>query len=152
MEISVSTLINAPKEVVWGHITDIVNCSEMISGIIDLKVLDKPSAGHVGLKWEETREMFGKEAKETMWITESVENDFYKTRAENHGAIYITKMSVQTVDDQTKLTMAFSGTAQKLFVKLITKLMGLMMKGSMKKLLERDLADIKDHIESRNNI
>lgn len=42
----------------------------MVSGIISLNILHQPEDGLVGLKWEETRKMFGKEASETMWITD----------------------------------------------------------------------------------
>ena len=56
------------KENVWKAITDIENSGGMISSILDIHILHKPPDDLVGLKWEETRKMFGKEAMETMWI------------------------------------------------------------------------------------
>jgi len=44
-----------------------------------IEVLEKPDAGFVGFKWKETRKMFGKEATEIMWITDSVENEYFST-------------------------------------------------------------------------
>ena len=82
MNVTVNIEINKPKESIWRVITDIEHAQSMISGIQRINILNKPSSGLVGLKWEETRAMFGKEATETMWITESEENSYYQTRAE----------------------------------------------------------------------
>lgn len=151
MEISVSVEINASKQSVWHAITDLSHCDKMISGIIDLTIIEQPEEGLVGLKWKETREMFGKEAEETMWITESVEQDYYLTQAENHGAIYVTKMQVASVEgDKTVLTMTFSGTANSWFMKMMSALMSVFMKKSMSKMLAKDLEDIKVFVEQGN--
>lgn len=147
MKIAVDIEIERPKEVVWSAITDIKNFSQMISGIIKLKILNKPKNGVVGLKWEETRRMFGKEASETMWITDAVENDYYCTRAESHGSVYITKMTINESDKSTLLTMTFAAEAQTLLVRIISACMALFVKGSMTKLLRKDLDDIKLFLE-----
>ncbi len=55
MEISVNVEIGSPKNKVWRAITDIKNCEKMISGIINLTVLQQPTESLVGLKWTETR-------------------------------------------------------------------------------------------------
>ena len=65
--------------------------------------------GLVGLKWTETRLMFGKQATETMWITDAEENDYYQTRAESHGSIYISRLEIKDSGDGTELTMSFEG-------------------------------------------
>ena len=62
MNLSVSEHINAPRERIWNVITDFDTWSDTISGIIAVEVIDKPESGVVGLKWRETRMMFGKEA------------------------------------------------------------------------------------------
>ena len=147
MKISVDIEIDSPKNKVWTAITEINNWSDMISGIIDLKVLHQPEKGIVGLKWTETRKIFGKESSETMWITDCKYEEYYCTRAENHGAIYSTKMSVSEGDSNTLLTMAFSGTSESTFVKLISSIMSLFYKRSMVKMLQNDLADIKRFVE-----
>ena len=150
MQINVSTEINCAKEQVWQAITDIDNCENMINAIIDLTVLERPETGLVGLKWTETREIFGKEASETMWITEAVEGQYYCTRAENCGAVYLTKMAVTETDGTTRLSMSFSGQSMTFIGKLISGLMGLLMKKSLIKMLEKDLQDIKQHLENKN--
>lgn len=148
MKISVDTEINAPKQDVWAVISNIENAPNVISGIISLEVLHKPEAGLIGLKWKETRKMFGKEAEETMWITDCSNGEYYATRAENHGAIYKSMMSVEAVGDKTKLTMSFEGESESFFVKIISKVMGFFMKKSMIKMLDADLADIKRFAET----
>jgi len=147
MNITVSVEINSPKNRVWHAITDFENCIHMISGIIDLKIIHKPEKGLIGLKWTETRKMFGKESTETMWITDYIEEEYYCTRAENCGAIYITKISLAEVEDKTLLTMSFSGTSDSIFIKIISSFMNLFFKKSMIKMLEKDLNEIKAFVE-----
>lgn len=147
MKITVSTEINADIKAVWQAITNIEESAEMISGIKAVEILEKPEGTIEGLKWKETREMFGKEAIETMQITQAKEYEFYDTHAENCGTIYSGKLSVAAKPDGTELTMEFSGEAQTLFGKLMSTLMGWMFKGSMVKMLKQDLVDIKTYVE-----
>ena len=147
MKISVDVEIDSPKSKVWAAITDINNCANMMSGIIDLKVLHQPEEGVIGLKWTETRKMFGKESSETMWITDCKTGEYYDTRAENCGAIYSTKISVSEIGSKTILTMSFSGTSDSIFIKLISSIMSLFMKKSMVKMLQQDLDEIKAFVE-----
>lgn len=45
--------------------------------------------------------------------------------------------------------MSFTSEAQTFFVKILSPLMGMMMKGSMKKLMRQDLEDIKKYVETK---
>lgn len=132
---------------VWAAITNIEHCQDMISNIIALKILYRPEQGLVGLKWQETRMMFGKQATETMWITEAVENAYYCTRAESHGCVYISTLSLRDQGEKTILSMSFKGEAQTILTKMISAMMGLFVTRSMKKILRQDLQDIKRFIE-----
>jgi hypothetical protein len=75
MKFEVNLPINAPKEKVWNIITDWENVADRISGISEIKILEKHEDGLVGFKWWETRTMFGREATEIMWITDVVEHE-----------------------------------------------------------------------------
>ncbi|WP_370980031.1 SRPBCC family protein [Agaribacterium sp. ZY112] len=152
MDIKVETEINSPIKTVWEAITDFEHCADRISGIINTKVLERPQNGLVGLKWEETRQIFGKESTETMWITDTEEYSYYRTRAENCGAIYLSTMSVRQEGALTVLSMSFSGSANSLIMRLISSLMGIFIQGSMKKMMQKDLDDIKAFIESSAQI
>ena len=87
MNITVDIEIDSPKSKVWTAITDTDNWMNMVSGIIDLKILHRPEEGLIGLKWSETRKVFGKESSETMWITDCIPREYYCTRAENGGVL-----------------------------------------------------------------
>ena len=150
MEINVNVEIESPKNKVWAAITDIANCPQMITGIIRLNILHQPENGMVGLKWVETRKIFGKESSETMWVTECKDEEYYSTRAESHGAIYLTKMAVSESGSKTLLNMSFSGRPESKFVKFMSFFMELFIKKSMVKMIQRDLDDIKQYVENRN--
>jgi len=148
MELSVFVNIEKPLEDVWKVITNFKDCPTFIESIIKLEILEEPKDTLIGFKWKETRVMFGKEATETMWITNYEVNKFYQTRAESHGSIYISKLSLEPTEDRTQLTMSFSAKAQTLIAKIMSSLMGFAIKGSMEKALMKDLNDIKSHLES----
>jgi carbon monoxide dehydrogenase subunit G len=149
MNTSVSVTIEKPKEDVWQAITDFKNCQNYIESILSLEILEEPEDTLVGFKWRETREMFGKEATETMWITDVSENEFYQTRAESHGSIYISQMAVEEVDGHSKLTFSFTGEAVSFFAKIMSALMSSMMKKSLDQAMMKDLEDIKAYVESK---
>ena len=149
MKITIDIEIKAPKEKVWKVITDIENSANTISGIDKIEILDKPKDTMVGLKWKETRTIFGKSATETMWITEATENSYYKTRAESNGAIYQTILKLSEKENTTLLTMEFSSEAISLKGKIMGFIFGRMLNKSMKKLIEKDLIDIKTTVENK---
>ncbi len=148
MNVTANVTIDAAKEIVWRTITDIEHCDSVISSIIKVKVLEQPESGLVGLRWQETREMFGKEATETMWITDAVSNQYYATRAESHGSVYQSRLDLQEQGSETVLSMSFSASPQTLGAKILSLLMAPMIKGSLNKEIARDLADIKQYIET----
>lgn len=148
MHISTSIDIHAPKEDVWKVITDMESAPERIEAIQSVEILERPEHGLAGLKWTETRTLFGKQASETMWVTEAETNSFYKTRAESHGAIYLSTISVEENDGVTTLSMQFGGKPVTFGAKLMSGLMGWMFKGATKKALVKDLEDIKKVVES----
>ncbi len=148
MELSVNVDIEKPIKEVWKAITDFKNCTSYIKSIIKLDIIEEPKGTLIGFKWKETRMMFGKEATETMWITDYAKNKFYQTKAESHGSVYVSKLMVEPNNKNTKLTMSFSSEPQTLFVKIFSFCTGFMLKGFMKKELLKDLNDIKFHLEN----
>lgn len=147
METSASLKINATKEQVWAVVTDIDSAKQRIECILDIEVLERPDSGIVGLKWRETREMFGKQATETMWITEAKDNEYYVTEAENSGCLYHSTIRIIELEDGVELAMSFKATPLSLFAKIMSPMM-FMMKGMIKKAFEKDLRDIKNILEN----
>jgi len=150
MIVETQVSIDGPKAAVWNVITDIEHATETISGIESVEVLEKPDDGIVGLKWRETRSLFGKTATEEMWITDAADHEFYRTRAESHGCVYISTMSIAGNSGGNAgctLTMRHQTEPQTFVAKLLAAPMGVVFKGALRKTMLRDLEDIKAAVE-----
>lgn len=144
MKVHTSIDIKAEPSRVWSIVADIDNAKDTISAIDELEVLERPAGSSlVGLKWRETRTMFGKAATEVMWITDAVEESYYETRAESHGSEYVSRIELAPHDGGTRLSMGFEGTPVTFGAKVMWALTGWMAKSAMKKALAADLVDIK---------
>ena len=147
MIVEAQVTINGSKAATWAAITDIENASDTISGIENIEVLEKPANGLVGLKWRETRILFGKPATAEKWITDAAENEFYKTRAEDGGFVFLSTMSISQSSGGITLTSSHDSKPQSIVAKLMSIPMGLLFKGVVKKALLQDLNDIKSAVE-----
>ncbi len=149
MLVEAQVTINGSKAAVWTAITNIENASEIISGIQNIEVLEKPANGLVGLKWRETRMLFGKPATAEKWITDAVENEFYKTRAEDNGFVFLSTMSISESSGGMTLTSSHDSKPQSFVARLMSIPMGLLFKGVAKKAVLQDLNDIKSAVEQK---
>ena len=147
MIVEAQVTINGSKAAIWAAITNIENASETISGIENIEVLEKPANELVGLKWRETRMLFGKPATVEKWITDAAENEFYKTRAEDGGFVFVTTKSISESSRGTTLSESHESKPQGIRAKLMSIPMGLFFKGVIKKALLQDLNDIKAAVE-----
>ncbi len=147
MIVDVQVSIQGSKSAVWAAMTDIENASDFISGIQKIEVLDKPAHGLVGLKWRETRMLFGKPASADKWITHAAENEYYKTRAESDGFIFLSTLSISEGNGGITLVSCHDSQPQTLATRLMSIPMGLFFKGVAKKALRQDLNDIKTAVE-----
>ena len=147
MLVEAQVTINGSKAAVWAAITNIENASEIISGIEKIEVLEKPANGLVGLRWRETRLLFGKPATVEKWITDAAENEYYKTRAEDAGFIFLTTKRISDSGDGMTLAESHESNPQSLAAKLQSIPMRLLFKGVIKKYLLQDLNDIKSAVE-----
>ena len=148
MIVEAQVTINGSKAAIWAAITNIENASETISGIENIEVLEKPANGVVGLKWRETRKLFGKSATVEKWITDAAENEFYKTRAEDGGFVFLSTTSISESSGGITLTSSHDSKPQSIVAKLSTPMMFL-FKGVVKKALLQDLNDIKAAVEQK---
>ena len=137
---------NGSKAAIWAAITNIENASETISGIENIEVLEKPANGLVGLKWRETRTLFGKPATAEKWITDAAENKFYKTRAESDGFVFLTTISISECSGGITLTSSHETKPQGIVARLKSAPMFL-FKGVIRKAIVQDLNDIKAAVE-----
>src|SRR5262245_57089819 len=148
MIVEVQVTINGSKEAIWAAITNIENASETISGIKNIEIVEKPGNGLVGLKWRETRILFGKPATVEKWITDATENEFYKTRAESDGFVFLTTNRMSDSGRGITLTSSHEPSPQGIVAKLRSSPMFL-FKGVVRKAILQDLNDIKAVVEKK---
>jgi hypothetical protein len=148
MLVEAQVTINGSKAAIWAAITNIANASEILSGIENIEVLEKPANGLVGLRWRETRMLFGEPATVEKWITDAAENEFYKTRAESNGMVFVTTIRISESSGGVTLTSAHDSKPQGIVARLKALPMGL-FKGVIKKALLQDLNDIKSAVEKK---
>ena len=152
MLVDVQVTINGSKTAIWDAITNIEHAAQFISGIEKIEILDKPTSGLVGLKWRETRILFGKPATADKWITDAAENEYYSTRAESDGFIFLSTIRIAETSGGTTLTSIHDSQAQTLATKIMAIPMSLFFKGVAKKALMQDLVDIKAAVERERPI
>ncbi len=140
--------INGSRAAIWAAITNIENASQIIGGIENIEVVEKPANGLVGLRWRETRTLFGKPATVEKWITEAVENEFYKTQAEDGGFVFLTTKRIS--ESRAGMTLTESHESKPQGIKAILSVpMLFLFKGVVKKALLKDLNDIKAAVEQK---
>lgn len=144
----VSEHIGATPEAVFALASDFAGAAERISGITKVEMLTQGPVG-IGTRFRETRVMFGKEASETMEVVDFQPGRSYTLRAHNCGCEYRTKVSVGAASGGagSELTFEFAGTPLTTVAKVMSGLMGWMMKGACVKAIRQDLADVKKAAE-----
>jgi len=146
MTVEAQVTINGTKAAVWAAMTNIADAAEIISGIEKIEVVERPATDLVGLRWRETRMLFGKPATVEKWITEAKENEFYKTRAEDSGFVFITTNRLSGNDGSVTLT-GIHETQPQGFAAKLKSLPMVFFKGVIKKAILQDLKDIKASAE-----
>ncbi len=151
MLVEVQVTINGSRAAIWAAITDIENASKTISGIDNIEVLEKPANGLVGLRWRETRMLFGKPATAEKWVTDAAVNEFYKTRAESDGFVFVSTIRISESGGGIALTSSHDSQPQSIVARLLSIPMGILFKGVAKKALLQDLTDIKSAVEQERS-
>ena len=94
---------------------------------------------------------FGKPATVEKWITDAVENESYKTRAEDSGFVFLTTMRISGGGGGVTLASSHETKPQGIVAKLKSMPMFL-FKGMIKKAVLKDLNDIKATVEQKRSI
>lgn len=148
MIVEAKVTINASRAAIWNTITNIEKTAEFMSGIEKIEVVEKPANGIVGLRWRETRMYFGKPATVEIWITDAAENEFYKTRAESDGFVFLSTMSISESSSGITLTTSHDYKPQSIAARL-KPLPMFLFRGKMKKIFLKELNDIKTAVEQK---
>lgn len=147
MKVRVSIPIEAAKEDIWRVMTDFEHENETLHAVNNVEIIENPNNTLNGLKWKETRTMFGKEESEVMSITEFKENSYFKSHAENHGMAYDTTYAIEPEGDHNLLLVNFEAKPQKFTSRLTNMLFGSLMKTTTERSLLDDMKDIKEAVE-----
>jgi len=139
--------VAAPAEKVWAICTDLERTKDVISAITALERTDGGSGFGVGTAWRETRVMFGREATETMEVTEIDEGRSYVVESLSRGVLYRSVMRVEPMDAGCTVAWEFGAEAQSTSAKLMS-VIGKLFERSTKKALMADLDDIAAEAES----
>ena len=142
MKISSTIVINADISTVFNVFTDLSRAADRLSEISSLEILEGPANMAVGTKWKETRTVFGKEATETMWVSELTKDKSYSVDAESNGTKYHSTFTFTSTGNGTRVVWEFEGIPQTFAAKAMG-LLGIIFAGSMKKMLDKDLQDLK---------
>ena len=150
--IDISQQVAAPAAVVWELITDIEHSPHVISGIQSVQRLDQGTTFDVGTRWRETRVMFGRSASEEMTVTAVEPGRSYTTSAQHGGTHYTSELAVESTGaDTCTLSMHFDAEVSGLLNKTLGAVVGKVMEGSTRKLMQQDLADIAEAAEAKGN-
>ena len=147
MLVEAHVTINAPRAAIWRAITDMEHAPDVITGIKKIEIVDTPAHGLAGLKWRETRILFGKPATVEKWITGAAEHQSYETRAESDGFVFVTTMRLSESSGGMVLTSGHDSQPQTLMARLQSIPMALLFKGVIRKAILQDLNDIKAAVE-----
>jgi hypothetical protein len=148
MIVEAQVAIKGSRAAIWKAITNIENAPKLISGIDNIEVVEKPASGLVGLKWRETRTLFGKPTTVEKWITDAAENEFYKTKAESDGFIFLTTKRISEGSGGITLSESHESKPQNI-ARVLSLPMLFLFKGVVRKTLLKDLNDIKAAVEQK---
>lgn len=148
MKIACSEHINAPVEKVFAVAADPHHAADVISAITKMEVLTDGPVG-VGTRFRETRIMFGKEATEEMEFSVFDPPRSYTLVADSHGCHYVSTFRFIPDGAGTRVDFEFTGDAHSFGAKVMSAVMGPLMKGTMRKMLAKDLGELKRYVEAQ---
>ena len=133
--------INAPVERVFAVMIDLERWPETIEEITRIEKLTEGPVRN-GTQFKETRVMFGKEHTETMTFEDLVPNRGYTLAALSCGVAYESIHTLAPDAGGTQLRMELRSRPVTLGAKVMSPIMGLMMKSTMRKMISKDFDEV----------
>jgi carbon monoxide dehydrogenase subunit G len=137
--------IDAAPENVFARATDLSLWEADIGGVNKVEVLTDGPVG-LGTRFRETRTMFGKEATEEMEVTDFQPGRSWTLEAASCGAHYTTQIRFVPTGGGTRLEWEMTSRSVSLAAKMFGWI-GCLFIGSMKKIMAKDLVDLKNACE-----
>lgn len=151
MELDLSRHVAADPDTVWSVLTDIPEAHRTLSGVVAVEILTT-GPYEPGLRWRETRKMFGMKATEEMMVMAAEPPHSTTIVAENGGTKYTTVFTI-TPDAEGGSTLRMRLGAETAHAPAVSRvvmgLMGKFAEKSTRKTMEQDLADIAAEAERR---
>lgn len=140
-----SATIDAPVETVFEGFADFEQAADRVDAIESVEMLtDGPT--RMGTQFKETRTMFGRQATETMEVTEFRQNRLITVSADSCGSHFDTRFQFTPQGDKTKVDVEMNIQAQTWIARLMAPI-GFLMKGQMTKMMTADFNQIRDWCE-----
>lgn len=152
MELTVTRETSASPETVWAVMTDIEGTTQTLSGVTGIERLDDGEGFEPGLRWRETRQVFGKEATEELEITAVDPGRSYTVEADSGGTHYHSVLRVTPSATGSTIAMTFGAeqTGGRIS-SFLSMTVGRLFQGPTRKALEQDLEDIAAAAEARES-
>jgi carbon monoxide dehydrogenase subunit G len=145
MNLSFNTQVNATNSKVFQVFTDFQQAAERIDGIEHIEILGDGTVA-AGMKFRETRKMFGKDSTEEMTISEFEQDSRIVISADTCGSHFETEFKFHENGNGTNVEVNVNTVAHSLFAKLMSPV-GFLMAGPMKKMLKSDIRQLKEICE-----
>lgn len=139
----VTRAIDAPVTRVFRTIADIRVFSKAVPDIVAVEFLTECRSG-AGTRFRETRQLGAKETTTELEVTEYSENARIRFVSDAGGAEWDSVFTVKEADGGTVLELVMEARPHGLLARIITPL----MKGMIRKALEKDMDAVKAFCES----
>lgn len=148
--IKLNTTVAAPRDKVFATYSDFPNAANYISAIDSIEMLTEGPVA-VGTQFRETRTLFGRQATETMEVTRFEPDQQYTLSAVSCGCQFDSHFHFTDAGpNRTEVHVEMESRPLTMAARLMTPL-GWLMKGTMKKCLQEDLAQVKALCEQNGN-
>jgi len=141
MIINLNIDIQASPQTVFDVVTHVRSWPDNISAIEAVEVVSEGPV-RVGTVFRETRTLHGRTTTEEMSVTELEPSRLFTVTAENHGTRYRAEQRLVPTGSGCRLEISFEGRAATLMAILMMP-MGLLFRGTVRRMLEDDLKEIK---------
>ncbi|MGI9515677.1 MAG: SRPBCC family protein [Pirellulaceae bacterium] len=138
---NLSTTVAAPLSQVFEAFADFSKADQTVESIVRIEMLtDGPV--DVGTRFRETRIMFGREATEEMEVTAFERDRLVTVSANSCGSTFDSTFRFTPEGNNTRVDMEMITAPVTLMAKLMWPI-GWMMKGTMKKMMQGDMDQVK---------
>ncbi len=149
MTVEAQVTINGTLEAVWAVMANIEKAAEILSGVEKIEIVERPASGIRGLKWRETRLLFGKSVTVEKVVIAGAENEFFSTESKEGGFLFSTTNLIREKGDGI-LLLSRHTTIPQGFTAMLKSLPMVFFKCMIKKAMLQDLNAIKKAVERKS--